>query len=336
MSTLRSKMKMFVSPVAALAMVVSGLAVFAAAPASAATRTLTIHYNRTAADYAGWNLWTWGDVATAGQANLTGEDAFGKIAVIDVTEAGTTAGFLFRSTDNWDTAVKDEANGTGDRSVTLNPFGNTEIWMLQGDATAYDYNPKGRAIRIHYKRTADDYAGWNLWTWGDVLSGGGQANFTGKDAFGAIATIPVKADGAGIGFLFRSTEDWNTAVKDEAGGSGDRAANLVEGALTEIWMLQGDATAYTADPSIITKTDQTIRKFNKPGVKVGKWVTLPMLTTDGTKVKWKSLTPGKCKVIGRNRIMGVGAGVCKLTATAPGAATLNPLLAFPHTMKVKK
>ena len=229
MSTLRSKMKMFVSPVAALAMVVSGFAAFAAAPANAAGRTLTIHYHRTAGDYTGWNLWTWNDVTTAGQAYFTADDAFGKVAVLD-----------------------------------------------------------------------------------------------------------VKADGVSAGFLFRSTEDWGTAVKDEANGNGDRNATLVDGPLTEIWMLQGDATAYTSDPSIIVKTDQTIRSFTKKTVKAGKWVTFPMLTTDGTKVKWKSLTPGKCKVVGRNRIVGVSAGLCKLTATAPGAATLNPMAAFPYSITVKK
>jgi len=334
---------MFVSPIAALAMVVSGLAVFAAAPASAGTRTLTIHYNRTAADYTGWNLWTWGDVVAPDGKAFTGEDAFGKVVVMDVKADGTSVGFLFRSTEDWATAEKDLAPGAGggggDRSVTLNPFGNTEIWMLQGDATAYDYNPKGRAIRIHYKRTADDYAGWNLWTWADIDGTGYTSDmrlFTGKDAFGAIATFPVKADGAGIGFLFRSTDDWATAVKDEANGNGDRSATLVDGPLTEIWMLQGDATAYTTDPSIVVKTNQTIRKFVKKMVKAGKYVTFPMLTTDGTKVKWTSLTPAKCKVLGRNRIVGVKAGVCKLTATAPGAATLNPLAAFPYSITVKK
>ena len=127
-------------------------------------RSLTIHYHRTAGDYAGWNLWTWNDVVTPDGKNFTGDDTFGKVAVMDVKADGTTVGFLFRSTDNWDTAVKDG----GDRSVALNPFGNTEVWFLEGDATVYDYNPLGRAIRIHYKRTAGDYAGWNLWTWNDI------------------------------------------------------------------------------------------------------------------------------------------------------------------------
>ncbi len=339
MSSLRSKMKMFVSPIAALAMIVSGLAVATAVPANAATRTLTIHYNRTASDYTGWNLWTWNDVATAGQANFTGEDAFGKVAVIDVTADGATVGFLFRSTEDWGTAVKDEAAGVGDRSVTLNPFGNTEIWMLQGDATAYDYNPKGRAVRIHYKRTAGDYTGWNLWTWNDVDGTGyadGMRHFTGADSFGAIATFPVTADGSGIGFLFRSTEDWGTAVKDEAAGVGDRQANLnPTGNLTEIWMLQGDATAYTSNPDVIVKTDQTIRPFVKKGVKVFKKVTFPMLTTDGTKVKWKSLNPAICVVAGRNYIIGVRPGVCNLEANAPGTAGLNPLVGYKRTITVR-
>lgn len=340
MSSLRSKMKMIVSPIAALVMIVSGLAVVAAAPANAnGARTLTIHYNRTNADYAGWNLWTWNDVVTSGQGNFTSEDAFGKVAVLDVTEAGTTVGFLFRSTDDWATAVKDEVNGNGDRSVTLNPYGNTEIWMLQGDATAYDYNPKGRAIRIHYKRTNADYTGWNLWTWNDVDSTGyadGMRKFTGQDAFGAIATFPVKSDGAGIGFLFRSTDDWATAVKDEVAGNGDRAANLnAEGALTEIWMIQGDATAYTTNPDVIVKTDQTFRPFVKKGVKVLKKVTFPMLTTDGTKVKWKSLTPAICVVAGRNYVIGVKPGRCNLEANAPGTAGLNPLVGYKRYIMVK-
>ncbi len=335
MSSLRSKMKMFVSPIAALAMIVSGLAVATAVPANAATRTLTIHYNRTAGDYAGWNLWTWNDVVQPDGKQFTGEDDFGKVAVMDVKADGTTVGFLFRSTEDWGTAVKDEVAGNGDRSVTLNPFGNTEVWLLQGDATAYDYNPKGRAIRIHYKRTADDYAGWNLWTWGDVVQPDGK-NFTGKDAFGAIATFAVKSDGAGIGFLFRSTDDWATAVKDEVAGNGDRAATLnPSGNLTEIWMLQGDATAYTVNPDIIVKTDQTIRPFVKKGVKVFKKVTFPMLTTDGTKVKWKSLNPAICVVAGRNYVIGVRPGVCNLEANAPGTAGLNPLVGFKRTITVK-
>ena len=334
MSSLRSKMKMFVSPIAAFAMVVSGLAVFAAAPASAATRTLTIHYHRTNADYAGWNLWTWNDVVTPDGKNFTGDDTFGKVAVMDVKADGTTVGFLFRSTDNWDTAVKDG----GDRSVALNPFGNTEVWFLEGDATVYDYNPLGRAIRIHYKRTAGDYTGWNVWTWGDIDGAGYTSDmrlFTGKDDFGAIATFPVKSAGAGIGFLFRSTDDWATAVKDEAAGNGDRAANLTGATLTEIWMLQGDATVYTTNPDVIVKTDQTIRPFVKKGVKVFKKVTFPMLTTDGTKVKWKSLNPAICVVAGRNYIIGVRPGVCKVEATAPGTAGLNPLSGFFRTITVK-
>ena len=344
MSSLRSKMKMFVSPIAALVMIVSGLAVVAAAPANAnGARTLTIHYQRTNADYAGWNLWTWGDLVTKDQANFTGDDAFGKVAVLDVTELGTTVGFLFRSTDDWATAVKDLAPGApgegGDRSVTLNPFGNTEVWLKQGDATAYDYNPDGRAIRIHYKRTNADYAGWNVWAWNDIDKTGytdDMRKFTGMDSFGAIATFPVTANGAGIGFLFRSTDDWATAVKDEVAGNGDRAANLnPTGALTEIWMIQGDATAYTANPDVIVKTDQTFRPFTKKSVKVFKKVTFPMLTTDGTKVKWKSLNPAICVVAGRNYVIGVKPGRCNLEANAPGTAGLNPLVGYKRYIMVK-
>ena len=344
MSTLRSKMKMFVSPIVALAMVVSGFAAFAAAPANAAGRTLTIHYHRTAGDYTGWNLWTWGDLVTKDMITFTGDDAFGKVAVLDVTDAGTSVGFLFRSTDNWDTAVKDLAPGAGggggDRGVTL-AAGNNEIWLIQGDKNAYTFSP--RVLRIHYKRTNADYTGWNLWTWGDTNKTGfadDSRQFDGEDEYGVVANVPVTADGTGIGFLFRSTDNWDTAVKDLApgagGGGGDRAATFGAGILNEIWMLEGDATAYTSNPAIIVPTDQTIRAFVKKTVKAGKWVTFPMLTTDGTKVKWKSLTPGKCKVIGRNRIVGVSAGLCKLNASAPGSKSLNPMPKFAYSITVKK
>lgn len=341
---MRSKMKMFVSPIAALAMIVSGLAVATAVPANAAGATLTVHYHRTDGDYTGWDMWHWGDVTTSDQANFSGEDAFGKIATFEIKAPSASVGIIFRK-GGWDVrdgAVGAGGDGNGDRSITLNPTGDTEVWFIQGDKTAYTSEP--RTVRIHYKRTNADYTGWNIWNWGDVLnatsdeSGGVLAD--GTDEYGAVFNFRVKSDGTGIGFLFRDTQDWGTAQKDLApgagGGGGDRAANLAAGkVVTEIWMMQGDATAYSENPALIVKTDQTIRPFVKKSVKVLKKVTFPMLTTDGTKVKWKSLNPAICVVAGRNYVIGVRPGVCNLEASAPGSRSLNALVSFKKSITVK-
>ena len=108
------------------------------APAEAKT-TVIIHYNRPAADYDGWNVWAWATNGINGGFNFTEEDSFGKIAFVTGEKLNTDIGFVLRSTDNWETAVKDIEDDR--KAIVTDKFG--EIWLYEGDAEVYTVAPEG-------------------------------------------------------------------------------------------------------------------------------------------------------------------------------------------------
>lgn len=109
---------------------------------------LTIHYQRSAADYQNWNVYLWRDLP--GTANdkevsaagfpFTGTDSFGEIATIDVTglAAFNQVGIIIRK------GAWVEKDGAIDRFIsTFDSNGNAEVWMRQGDPTIYTAAPTG-------------------------------------------------------------------------------------------------------------------------------------------------------------------------------------------------
>lgn len=131
------------------------LAAFAPAisqsPAEAAlpdTVHLTVHYQRTAADYKDWNVYLWRDLP--GTANdkevsatgfpFTGQDSFGVIANIDVTGLATFDGLgIILRRGAWL-----EKEGSIDRFITtFDANGKAEVWIRQGDKTIYTAEPTG-------------------------------------------------------------------------------------------------------------------------------------------------------------------------------------------------
>ncbi|MEI6763030.1 MAG: type I pullulanase [Actinomycetes bacterium] len=107
---------------------------------------LTIHYQRAAADYTDWNVYLWRDMAgTANDKEVSAagfpfqsEDAFGKVAKIDVTGTATFAqiGIIIRR------GAWLEKEGSIDRFLTnFDATGNSEVWIRQGDATIYTAAP---------------------------------------------------------------------------------------------------------------------------------------------------------------------------------------------------
>ncbi|MER5638535.1 pullulanase-type alpha-1,6-glucosidase [Kitasatospora sp. NPDC002227] len=96
---------------------------------------------------------------------------------------------------------------------------------------------------VHYQRRNGDYDGWNLYAWGDLADGEGTNwpdghGFTGRDAYGAFAYVKLKEGAADLGFIVE-----NNGTKDVAA---DRHIDL--GATGEIWLKEGDPTAYPTDP----------------------------------------------------------------------------------------
>jgi len=113
--------------------------------------TLTVHYNRTAGDYEGWNVYLWRNVDGNGDKEVkasgfdfTTEDDFGKIAVaqVDGMAPFKDLGFIIRK-GAW---VKKEGPAcgptkNGDRFATIAESGIAEIWIKQDDCTIYTEAP---------------------------------------------------------------------------------------------------------------------------------------------------------------------------------------------------
>jgi len=106
-----------------------------------------VHYNRTNADYAQWNVYYWRNVDGSGDKEVSaagfafsGSDSFGAIATADIT--GMTGfkdlGWIIRK-GAWVSKEGTTCGPTnnGDRFVSPDTAGNAEIWIIQGDCTIY-------------------------------------------------------------------------------------------------------------------------------------------------------------------------------------------------------
>ncbi len=212
---------------------------------AATQTTLTIHYNRPAGDYTGWNLWLW-EVGKDGKAvAFDNSDTYGKIATIVLDTAATEFGFLVRLNE-WEKKDIDS-----DRLFTATG-GKAEIWLKSGDANVYTSKPDGGTIvipkpvvgditiNVHYHRFDNNYTDWNLWMWPKGAEGA-AFTFSTQDDYGKIATIKLTPGTATeIGFLMRKGE-WLAKDIDS-----DRFIPLAQSKnnVLEIWLLQGDPKIY--------------------------------------------------------------------------------------------
>jgi pullulanase len=105
------------------------------------TVNLTVHYQRPASDYQGWNLWIWKNLTSGADVDVdsngvtfTADDDFGKIAKvkIDGMDKFENLGIIVRK-GAWES--KDFGD---DRFIKEIPdSGNVEIWLRQGDPTIH-------------------------------------------------------------------------------------------------------------------------------------------------------------------------------------------------------
>ncbi len=248
--------------------------------------TLTIHYRRPAGDYTGWTLHTW-DAAvetqwTAGRTPAS-TDAFGEVFDIPLAAASGSVGYIFHKGDE-----KDHAGA--DQRYTLKA-GRNEIWRVQGDGTTYTANPLGATtpditkLRVHYKRFDGDYAAWGLHLWNGsgldasrLPAGTTIEQWTAPVAFSAmpgyvagvaevVFEIPVlnpQADASrtSLSFLIHGQPP---KIDDKDGRSADirvdYAALAISGQVGEVWLVQGDATVYTAAPDTRSASTKDARAF---------------------------------------------------------------------------
>lgn len=275
-----------------------------ASPEAPAT-SLRVHYRRADGNAAGWQIHTW-DAAQSpnwnGGWNAAGSDDFGVYYDVPLAAGSGTVGFLFHKGD-------DKDNGGADQSLVLQSGAN-EVWRLQGDGTTYTSNPLGQpapdltTVRVHYKRFDAGYAAWGLHLWNGsglnaaALPAGvtidqwsqpvafsampGYAAGTGTNGDEIVFDLPVlnpqgDASRKALEFIIHGMPP-NENNKDGR----DNNIRVEFGALTvqnrvgHIWLVEGDATVYTAAPDLrqVSSTDARAVWLNK------------------TLVKWPRMAPG--------------------------------------------
>lgn len=118
----------------------------------------------------------------------------------------------------------------------------------------------GRVLVVHYFRPDDDYAGWNLWTWGQEQDGR-AINFSGRTDFGRYAIVPIDRNTSRQGFIIRQG-NWQAKDVDR-----DRWANLQRRNVTEVWLVSGDPRVFT-DPQSVDFTMRITNAFLDAGNKI--------------------------------------------------------------------
>ncbi|WP_188355659.1 type I pullulanase [Galliscardovia ingluviei] len=286
---------------------------------------LVVHY-RPANDNVNRGLYIWGS-SNSGK-NLDGafyefnsQDAWGKVYETTLPDAYAKLNFIVTTTDgSWN-------KFGGDRTATVGQDGTAEVWVdgtsADGAQTTLDTAPSDYAVTgnlnltVHYRRidgkyynaedTSIDFPQWTLWTW-TASSNGREAQLTSHDAFGEIANISypqytmiTKDNGnTDIGMLRRYGEwkakdpgDVDVFVPAKA-----LVANASDGSVHgEIWLVQGDATVYTAQPSLTTTLKSaSIADFHTLNATLSNTVPLAKLQdkvtvqdSDGKDIAVKSL-----------------------------------------------
>lgn len=178
-----------------------GLLLPTPALATPSTVHLTIHYQRPADDYKGWNVWLWKNVSgTSGDVDVSatgsefnGSDAFGKILTIDIPNMDSfeNVGFIVRL-NNW--ASKDVSD---DRFITkFDANGNAEIWLVQADPQIYLTRPTSvAAIR---SAMIDGFRQISLeLSQKATLTGTGNEGFTVSDGLEVSSVKALNGDSSG-------------------------------------------------------------------------------------------------------------------------------------------
>jgi pullulanase len=284
----------------------------AVATPAAPAASLRVHYRRADGNHTGWQIHTWNAAQSpnwnAGW-NAAGSDDFGVYYDVPLQpNASGNVGFLFHNQDNKD-------NGGADQSYTLQSGAN-EIWRLEGDSNNYTSNPlllpvpDIKTVRVHYKRFDGGYSAWGLHLWnGSGLDASRLPAGVNIDNWGqpvTLSAMPGHAAGdgevvfdipvlnpqgdvnrKGLEFIIHGMPP-NENDKDGRDNNirVEYAALTIAGQVGHIWLVERDATVYTAPPDLrqVSSTDARAVWLNKTLV---KW---PRMATTGPVRLYHSAT----------------------------------------------
>jgi hypothetical protein len=192
------------------------------ASAAAAKGTAALHYRRPGGDYGDqgsadfndfWGIHLFGPGLDPAEVTewpspkrLTGADAFGRFAEVQLAPAGGAVEFILHRGDATDPP------GTPGRG--FDPAATGSIFLVEGDATVY--GSRGEALDLailHYRRADGDYGDpasadfndfWGLHVWTGAASPTGwdaPLKPVGFDSFGAIFEVPLAAGATALEYI---------------------------------------------------------------------------------------------------------------------------------------
>ena len=247
-------------------------------PPAAGTGSVRLHYHRPDGVYAGWQLYVWN---APGEAlggwpgrDPAGTDTFG--VYWDVPVTSTAFNFIIHNGDST-REPSGWSGANGDQQQLWTVADGAELWKLAGDTTNYPRNPLATAaadintVRVNYKRFDGRYADWglHLWpgsgidvsrlpgltldTWGAPVPLSAMPNYVAGDGVVSF-DIPVlnpkdDATRRNLSFIIHGLPP---NENDKDGRAGDivvsyAALNPV-GGVAPVWLVQQDASVYTAAP----------------------------------------------------------------------------------------
>ncbi len=266
--------------------------------------TVRIHYHRDDGSYSGWQTYVYNAPGEAlggwPGGNPTGSDAYGVYWDVPVTT--TAFNFIIHNGDS-NREPSGWASANGDQQQFWSVADGTAIYKLAGDKTNYRSNPLTAAtpdittLRVHYKRFDGNYAAWglHLWDgsgvdtarlpagvtigdWNNPVPLSSLANYT-VGAGEVVFDIPVqnpKSDPTrtGVEFIVHGMNP-NQGDKD---GRNDNikvtySALTISGQVGQVWLVQQDATVYSAAPDTrqVSTSDARAYWLNK---QLLKWPTV--------------------------------------------------------------
>ncbi|MBX3636460.1 MAG: DUF3372 domain-containing protein [Rubrivivax sp.] len=282
------------------------------------SQTVRLHYNRTDGDYTGWTVYVYnapGEVLGGWPGRgPDGTDSYGPYW--DITAGGDSFNFIIvknasspREPSNW------SGRSGSDEQQFWSLAGGNAIWKRNGDATNYTSNPLGAAtpdidtVRVHYQRLDGDYARWgvHIWgssgldvsrlpaatqpridNWGDALA---FSEFNGHSASAGevVFDIPVlnpqgDANRTALEFIIHGRGPTGGDPNDKDGRDQNirvtYAALDIAGRVGAIWLVQGDATVYTARPDLRKASTRDARAY---------WLNRSLIQVPGGSVagQWK-------------------------------------------------
>jgi pullulanase len=273
--------------------------VLAAVPAAGGgggggANVVRLYYNRPDAAYGGWTLYTYGGADLGGWPGKVpdGDDASaGKYW--DITVTGPSFNFIIVKDGGGTREPSGWSGANNDQQQFWALADGKSIYKVAGDKTNYTSNPAGAAtpdietVRVHYKRFDGQYSNWGVHIW----DGSGldvsrlKAGVTINEWTNAVPFTDFNNYATGSGEIVFDIPVLNPVAdptrtnlqfiihgKPPGGDANDKdgrndnisvsyAALKIAGKVGEVWMIQGDATVYTAFPDTRLASTTDARAF---------------------------------------------------------------------------